>query len=463
MEENEKLDIVSTALSRAEVNFLVLPYFFLDKHRDNTKRAIEYRDVRTIGDEESEILWRVHPHPDFGIPRDFERRLHRAVEYIISLLPRPIRNPIPLGSYRNLARIMGVPCNGQFIKRVKAAILKMIMTGITTKKAYYNKHKRVWMEQAFHLYEKAVFIGQEMDDGTIADMNYLYLSEPYLQNINASYVCPIDYDLLRSLRPIAGRLYEILSVKFYGHPDFIQYRYSNLCKLLPVKCWRQLSQAKKQLNPAHEELVRRAFLRSYEWTPIPAVRNDWYIRYVPNRGYGEIIDVSSTEKLIPKNTPITAPEVEKLLAMLADGHRSKKTIRSAIEKAYDKYDFDRVARNIRYSNANCKKNYRAFLIKAIKNDWGLELQEDEEARKKMLREKETREREEERRREEMMRVRDYIENLSPEEFQALREKAISELGDSLKRKKSAASRILIRSQMEEIASQILRQNMEYHG
>ena len=136
MEEKEKLDIVSTSLSGAEVNFLVLPYFFLDKHQYITNRVIEYRDVRTIGDEECEILWRVHPHPDFGIPRDFERRLHRAVEYIISKLERPIRNPIPLGSYSDLARIMGVPCNGEFIRRVKAGILKMIATVISTKKAY---------------------------------------------------------------------------------------------------------------------------------------------------------------------------------------------------------------------------------------------------------------------------------------------------------------------------------------
>ena len=136
MQQDKERQIVSAKFSRAEVNFLVLPYFFLDKHQYIADRIIEYRETRTIDGEEYEILWRVYPHPDFGIPRDFERRLHRAVEYIISKLERPVRNPIPLGSRRNLARIMGEPYSGAFSKKVKDGILKMVMTGITTKKAY---------------------------------------------------------------------------------------------------------------------------------------------------------------------------------------------------------------------------------------------------------------------------------------------------------------------------------------
>ncbi|RLB06268.1 MAG: hypothetical protein DRG59_08045, partial [Deltaproteobacteria bacterium] len=438
------------------VNFLVLPYFFLDKHQYIADRIIEYRETRTIDGEEYEILWRVYPHPDFGIPRDFERRLHRAVEYIISKLERPVRNPIPLGSRRNLARIMGEPYSGAFSKKVKDGILKMVMTGITTKKAYYNKRKKVWIEKAFHMYDKAVFTGEEMDDGTIADMNYLYLSEPFLQNINASYVCPIDYKFLRSLRPIAARLYELLSVKFYGHAEFIQYRYSTLCKLLPVKQRRYYSDAKRQLNPAHEELVRKGFLLSYEWTPVSGVRNDWYIRYVPNPKFAEVIDISPATETLPESPDekkdSSSHKIQDLLKMVTEKHQSKKTIERTIAKACKKYDFERIARNIRYANSNCKKNYRAFLIKALENDWGLELQEDEEARKEILQKEAEKARKEQELYEHKKRVQAYIQNLSAKDRQKLEMQAKSEIRKDIQGKDASLARMLILSQMEAIIS-----------
>jgi len=446
---------LTTQLARAEVNFLVLPYFFLDR-QSSTVRKIQYRDVRIIDGETYEVLWEVYPHPEFGIPRDFERRLHRAVEYIISQLQRPVRNPIRLGSYANIARIMDVPCTGKFIQQFKTGILKMIATIIVTKKAYYNKAKRVWMEEGFHLYDKAVFTGEIMDDGTVADTNYLYLSEPYLQNINASYVKPIDYDFLRSLRPIASRLYEILGVKFYGHSKFIKYRYSTLCKLLPLKRRKYLSAAKQQLNPAHEELVTKGFLKSYEWIHIPGVDDDWYIKYIPNQGYGEIIDTPSATESIPELTSehgkdtFCSAEVRQLLELVPGPHRSKKTIEHIIAETCEKWGFDRVARNIKYTNKHCRNNYRAFLAKAIENDWGLELQEDEEARREALRKKDQEARRQEKEIQQLRRVRNYIQGLSENEKDELRRQAIARLGDELKGRDEASAKMLIRSEMEKI-------------
>ena len=56
-------------------------------------------------------------------------------------------------------------------------------------------------------------------DQTIADTNAVGLSQWYLDNLNALYSGPLDYNLWRSLNarsPIASRLYEFLFFKFYG-------------------------------------------------------------------------------------------------------------------------------------------------------------------------------------------------------------------------------------------------------
>ena len=266
--------------TKSEVNFLVLPYFSLDR-TDDSGRRIEFREVEQRGTETYEIVWTVIPHPDFGLPKDFERRLQRAVEHSISNFPRPISNPIPLPTYRELARMMGVTCCGRFVEKVKNGFITMMMTGIMSNRSYYNKQKKAWLKEGFHLYEKIIFKGEKMGDAETSDRNYAYFTSGYLDNLNAMYVRPIDFDYLKSLKPIASRLYELLGVKFYGHRELIQYKYSSLCRLLPLRQQKNLSRSRQQLEGAHMELEKTGFLDHHDWISIKGTKGDWYIRYVP--------------------------------------------------------------------------------------------------------------------------------------------------------------------------------------
>mgnify|MGYP003767868619 CR=1 FL=1 len=45
---------------------------------------------------------------------------------------------------------------------------------------------------------------------------------------------------------------------------------------------------------------------------------------------------------------------------------------------------DYVTRNIRYTNKNAKSNYRSYLLKALQNDYGLAMQEDEESARQVV-------------------------------------------------------------------------------
>ncbi|MDA8402758.1 MAG: hypothetical protein M0Z56_00965 [Desulfobacteraceae bacterium] len=286
--EVEQNAAVSKYLTKAEVNFLVMPYFSLDKDADSNRR-IEFRDMQQRGNETFEIVWTVIPHPDFGLPRDFERRLQRAVEHSLTFIPRPLSNPVPLPCIRELARMMGVNCNGGFAESVKQGLITMMMTGIMSKRSYYNKNKKAWLDEGFHLYDKIIFKGEKISGNEKADRNYAYFTSGYLDNLNAMYVRPIDFEYLKSLRPIASRLYELLGVKFYGHQDFIQYKYSTLCNLLPIRKQKTLSRSRQQLERSHKDLKRTGFIGTYGWIEIQGVKDDWYIHYVPGeRFFNEI-------------------------------------------------------------------------------------------------------------------------------------------------------------------------------
>ncbi len=77
-------------------------------------------------------------------------------------------------------------------------------------------------------------------------------------------------------------------------------------------------------------------------------------------------------------------DIAALLDLLPPEHKGKKTITDAITKAYKDHGKDYVIYNIRYSNTNCKdkSKYRAYLNKALKENWGEGLAEDIESNEK---------------------------------------------------------------------------------
>ena len=130
---------------------------------------------------------------------------------------------------------------------------------------------------------------------------------------------------------------------------------------------------------------------------------------------------------------------------------------------------DYVARNIRYTNKNAKSNYRPYLLKALQNDYGLAMQEDEEAARQVVAQEAMKAQEialseavEQKRRKEQeenkKRAQAYIESLSEESRAALEAEAVANMSDNIKEivlKKGLGSKIMLNMAMENIALQKL--------
>jgi hypothetical protein len=302
LEEDEEDIGLSKGIIRSEVNFLTLPFFSLSRTDAQRRMKSEYHAIEKRGDKKLEVYWKVAAHQDYGYPGVFDRKVHKAIEQIISNLEKPIKNPIPIGSLYNIAQLLNLKESGRFYSNIKAAIQRIVATTIESKGAFYDKGKRRWRETTFHLYDKIVFIGEHLDSGEIADTNYLYVDSWYLDNINARYVKPLDFTYYRSLRsPISTRLYELLGVKFYGmgnHP-YIRYRYSTLCQLLPTTQYERPSKAKEIFKLAHEELISSKFLAKVEWQEILGEKHDWYVCYWAGTRAKEEIKQFSKQGVLP--------------------------------------------------------------------------------------------------------------------------------------------------------------------
>ena len=166
-----RAEILPQEFSRAEVNLLSFPFFALwdkDVHR---RTETEYNAVIKRGDERLEVSWNVSCNPRYGYPGPFDRKVHRAIEHIISELRPPLENPVPIGSLYHIAKLANFGTSGKIYQDIKAAILRIISTTVESKGTFYHKDREKWVEDAFHIYDRAVFVGESLPGGQTADTN----------------------------------------------------------------------------------------------------------------------------------------------------------------------------------------------------------------------------------------------------------------------------------------------------
>jgi hypothetical protein len=398
-EQPEASELADLEFIRSEVNLLVFPFFALTTKGLRSRLETEFRAVVSRNEEQLEILWNVSANPKYGYPGLFDREVHRAVEQVVTEQLQShghVENPVRIGSLYSLCerlkppgRAARRPPSGKEYRAARRALERIAATSIRTEGAFYDKGRRRWTSQIFHLYDAVVFQGEELRDGTIADAVYVYLSDLYLQSINALYVKPLDYQYQRSLRShIASRLYEILGVKFYGVRERrnaeVCFRYSTLAQLLPVERCQYFSDAKKQLNPAHEELLATGFLASYGWREARE-EGDWVIFYRPGwrareeirralaewqRTVGQeslpgIEEELEYQALPEKSAPALSEEQEALVAELVRWRVSEATARELVVQAEAEV-IRRWLEAIAHSRARDKA---AFLVRAIREGW----------------------------------------------------------------------------------------------
>jgi hypothetical protein len=73
---------------------------------------------------------------------------------------------------------------------------------------------------------------------------------------------------------------------------------------------------------------------------------------------------------LPTPEAHTAAPLDKLMAIVPEQHRAKKTVQAALAAFEKKHGFEYVKRNILYCNAKAAKSYAGFLVNTLKEDWG---------------------------------------------------------------------------------------------
>jgi len=450
IKNNNKIDLLKTI--KSEVNLLELPFFELFTKGLRKKTEIEYRAIKNRENQIKEIVWNVSANSKYGYPGPFDREVHKAIEQIISEILREkgkIENPISFSLY-DLCKRMGIKGGGNY-QQIKKALERIQATVIKSENAFYHKGNKKWISSVFCLYDAVIFRGEQLEDGSIAEINLLFLSDIYLQSLNSHNTKLINYTYWRSLKSkIASRLYEILGVKFYGIRNKkgcdITYKYSTLCQLLPLTLYRYISDAKRQLNSGNDELKDTGFISKYEW--IENGNKDWLISYWPGERAKEemkratLFSSNQEEDLLLGLKPevkIFSEEQNNLINKLVKINVSKVTAEKLV-KSNDQELIMEWVRAVNYSNAD---NKAAYLVKAIREKWQFpeeylrkireQKQEKEEEKIEYIKMK-NKEEENKKRQEEIKKYEQIFSSLNFSQQEEIRKEAEKRLPDFWKEK-----------------------------
>lgn len=158
------------------------------------------------------------------------------------------------------------------------------------------------------LFRKFAHVGRPMENGEIAPMNYVWLADWFVDNYFYYYVRRVDLKFHQRLtRPIAKALYPLLDNGWFaanGAP--FSKRYADLCALLDIQPYKQLSRVQQQLDPSHEELARERFLGAYEYQTDDQGKWTGAIRWCPGPKWFYDQEQKKRRRELPPEAPPAA-------------------------------------------------------------------------------------------------------------------------------------------------------------
>jgi Replication initiator protein A len=269
-ELEEITEIASQEFVSMEKNIAAFGFFSPSSKRSkkNTHKIIKFTQKLDDG-KVVEAKVTISGNAIHGMPTTADQDKYLAFQKILERSSRKngeISNPICFTS-AELLRILGQSRSGYNFKEVTVWLDVMASTFIKSEGAIWRAGIEGFASDSFVIFQRVKRAGQKLDDGTVTDRNLVWLSDWYLENINAHYLLPVDFDTYRRLKSnIAKALIPLLQIWLYASRDkeYFEKRYKDLCQLLQITKYNYLSKIEEKLSPAFVELVAQKFISKWE-------------------------------------------------------------------------------------------------------------------------------------------------------------------------------------------------------
>ena len=247
---------------RAEATLLRIPIFALAVKGLAGLDGFEFRHAVKRGEETLQASIRTERDAALPYPGPLSRRIHMAFLSLMAEQGFPFANPLQW-SWRELCRRMGLPNSGRRDGEFKRAIRASWGLKLFGLQKLDGRVTESWRR----LYAECEFQNEQRADGSVADVNRLWLAPWYLDSLNALHSAPVDYALWKRLEdvgPLASRLYEYLIPSFFKR-DALELAYDRLTSAMPVVAEARRSHAIRQFAPALDALQAEGIIAQALW------------------------------------------------------------------------------------------------------------------------------------------------------------------------------------------------------
>jgi len=262
-------DALPTTFTKVEKSLASLGFFTPSSRRLKGQVVKRINFTREVEGKRMEVTAEIIPSAMFGLPITADQDKYLALQEIITNKLQSdgvVTNPIRFKS-AELLRLMNRNAKaGKNYKEVGEWLDVMSATLIKSTGVVYKADVKRFATARFHVFDKAVSVGRELEDGSIADANYVWLSEWQLNNINNNFLLPIDLATYRELKThIAKALVPLLQIWLFASQKAgsFEKRYDELCEILTLQNYKTPSQITRQLKPSLDELTRYEYLEKW--------------------------------------------------------------------------------------------------------------------------------------------------------------------------------------------------------
>lgn len=209
------------------------------------------------------------PSVEHGLPTTPDQDKYLAFQQIVQERRKEnggiVQNPIPFSSYELCTRV-GLNTGGKNYADISEWLDRMVATTIRSKGTVYLAKRKTYVKDTFHVFDRVIAAGKQLSDGSIADRNYVWLSEWQIENLNARYQLPVDFESYKQLRTHIGKaLVPLLQVWLFPSRAFGKFekRYADVCELLSLRPQTAPSLIDRQLRPALDELLMMGYISNW--------------------------------------------------------------------------------------------------------------------------------------------------------------------------------------------------------
>jgi hypothetical protein len=262
-------DVLPTNFAKVEKSLASLGFFTPSSRRLRNAKVKTITFTREVGGKKVEATAEIVPSAISGLPITADQDKYLALQEMVTNIIQnegKISNPIRFKSADLIRLLRNDTDAGKNYKEIYEWLDVMTSTTIVSNGVVYSFGQKRYVRDRFHVFDRSVSAGKELEDGTIADANYVWLSAWQLDNINNKYLLPIDLETYRQLRNhIAKALVPLLQVWLYASnkAGSFEKRYEDLCEILDVTKHRAPSLISRQLKPSLDELVHHGYLEKW--------------------------------------------------------------------------------------------------------------------------------------------------------------------------------------------------------